>query len=90
LKLKMMRTVLDMDKKIFNKRIFEWAKKFNFIIDGDYLIIKKEMVSDFIKQINNQLNFSESEVIECSYCGNSLKSGVDICPYCGNALYINL
>jgi hypothetical protein len=86
LKLKMMRTALDMDKKSFNIAIFEWAKNFNLTIDGDYILIKKESIPDFLEQLNSQLDFSESEVIECSYCGNSIISEFKNCPYCGNAI----
>lgn len=52
--LDMMRDVLDMDKKTFNNKIFEWAKEFSFIIDGDYLNINKETISDFIYALDKQ------------------------------------
>ncbi|MFX1504675.1 MAG: hypothetical protein ACFFDC_01050 [Promethearchaeota archaeon] len=50
--LEMMRSALNMDNKEFNLRIFDWASKFGFTIDGDYLTVKREMISDFIDKLN--------------------------------------
>ena len=49
-----MQNVLNMDKKTFDNKIFEWARDFNFTIDGDNLIINKETVSDFIDALDKQ------------------------------------
>lgn len=43
-----------MDEKLFNDNIFVWAKQFGFTIDGDYLNIKKENISDFIDELEKQ------------------------------------
>ncbi len=88
LKLKMMRTTLNIDKKIFNNLIFEWAKKFNFTIDGDYIIINKDTSSAFLHHLesleNMHQNYVNDSKSECSFCGNLIDSKVDVCPYCGN------
>lgn len=49
-----MQNVLHIDKKTFDNKIFIWAREFGFIIDGDYLIINKETVSDFIDALDKQ------------------------------------
>ncbi len=57
-----MQDVLEMEKKTFNKRIFELAKQFGFIIDGDYLIVNNDTVSDFIDSLES--TFKEWEETE--------------------------
>ncbi len=57
-----MQDVLEMEKKAFNKRIFELAKQFGFIIDGDYLIVNKDTVSDFVDSLEK--SFKEWEETE--------------------------
>jgi len=49
-----MQNVLDMDKKTFDNKIFEWAEEFGFTIDGDNLIINVNTVSDFIEALDKQ------------------------------------
>ena len=49
-----MQNVLDMEKKTFDNKIFEWAREFDFIIDGDNLVINKDTVSDFIDALDKQ------------------------------------
>jgi len=34
--------------------IFKWAEEFSFTIDGDYLVINKETVSDFIDALDDE------------------------------------
>lgn len=38
----------------FLKKIFDWADSFGFRIDGDYLIIKQDTVSDFIEALDKE------------------------------------
>ena len=57
-----MQDVLEMEKKAFNKRIFDLAKQYGFTIDGDYLIVNKETVSDFVDSLEKK--FKEWEKIE--------------------------
>ena len=45
---------LKIDKQTFNQRIIEWAVQYGLQIDGDYLNIQKETVSDFIDELENQ------------------------------------
>ena len=54
IKMDLFRSYLKMDEKLFDEKIFVWAKQFGFIIDGDYLNIKKENVSDFIDELEKQ------------------------------------
>jgi small GTP-binding protein len=52
IKLEMMRTALNMDKKAFYEKIFEWAGEFSFTIDDDILIVDKDIVSDYITKLD--------------------------------------
>lgn len=54
IKLDMMRNILDLDSKMFDNKILDWASEFGFTIDGDYLIINKNTVSDFINMMDEQ------------------------------------
>ena len=50
-----MQDALGMERKNFNKEIFRWAEIFNFNIDGDYLVVNKETVSNFIRYLDAKL-----------------------------------
>ncbi len=56
IKLDMMREFLEMDEMTFNKKIFDWASEFEFQIDGEYLIVNKEKISDFIDKLDKQFD----------------------------------
>jgi len=84
IKLEMMRVALDMEKKPFTEKIFKWAKKFDFVIDGKYLIVKREKIPDFLDNLDKDY-FSKNK-IECSFCGREVEKSAVICPYCGNAM----
>ncbi len=47
--LKLMRQILRMEKKGFNKKISEWAESFGYTIEGENLVISETKVSDFIE-----------------------------------------
>ena len=47
--LKLMRKILRMDKKTYLHEISTWSEGFGYIIDGDYLTIPTEKVSNFIE-----------------------------------------
>jgi hypothetical protein len=88
LKLKMMRTALELEKESFNDKIFEWAKKFEFKIDGDYMITNKETISAFLNHLESLESRDPEDVednqLECSFCGNIVEPKVELCPFCGN------
>ena len=52
--LKQIKNTLKMDTHTFNNKIIDWADEFNFIIDGDNLVINKDTVSDFIDALDKQ------------------------------------
>jgi len=54
LNLEMIRKALRLEEITFLDKIFDWAEEFGFRIDGDYLIIKKERVLDFIDLLDKQ------------------------------------
>ena len=62
IRLDTMRDVLNLEPKIFHERLIGWAEKFGFEIDGDYLNINKDKVSDFIEKLDKQ--FSDWEQVE--------------------------
>ena len=43
-----------MQEETFSEKVFEWAEEFNFIIDGDYLIVNKETLDDFMSALDSQ------------------------------------
>ncbi|NHJ25317.1 MAG: hypothetical protein EAX89_12120, partial [Candidatus Lokiarchaeota archaeon] len=55
-KMDTLKDYLKMDTTTFNQKIFDWAAQFNFTIDGDYLNIRKENVSDFIDELEKQFS----------------------------------
>ena len=59
IKLERVQNILNLDDKSFNKKIIEWANEFGFRIDGEYLIVNEETVSDFIDRLDEQ--FAEWE-----------------------------
>ena len=58
----MMRESLNLDKKTFLDKIYDWAEEFGFRIDGDFLKINQDTVSDFIDALDKQ--FSSWEKME--------------------------
>ncbi|MFX1500529.1 MAG: hypothetical protein ACFFDH_06135 [Promethearchaeota archaeon] len=67
IKFDMLRDFLEIDEKTFNKKIVEWAEKFNLTIDGDEIIVNKEDVGDFIQTLEEQFKkweFGEKTKIE--------------------------
>ena len=62
LRLSMMRKALNIDEDVFMDKIFDWAVEYGFRIDGDFLNINQDTVSDFIDALDKQ--FSSWEEIE--------------------------
>jgi len=62
IRLDTMRDILNLEPYIFHERLIDWAEKFGFEIDGDYLNINKDKVSDFIEKLDKQ--FSDWEQVE--------------------------
>ncbi len=62
IRLDTMRDVLNLEPKIFHERLIDWAEEFGFEIDGDYLNVNKDRVSDFIEKLDKQ--FSDWEQVE--------------------------
>jgi hypothetical protein len=62
IKLDTMRDILKLEQHIFHERLLDWAEKFGFEIDGDYLNVNKDKVSDFIENLDKR--FSDWEQVE--------------------------
>ena len=63
IRMEMMQDALEIPKTQFNKEIFDWADKFNFQIDGDFVIINQETVNDFISSLDSMFtDWSQKEV----------------------------
>ena len=60
IRLDVMRDALDMDTKAFNSRIFNWAEKFNFKINGDYVIIEQADIEGFMADLDKQFEMWEN------------------------------
>ena len=88
-RLEMVRIALNMDEKTFDTKIFDWAKKFKFIIDGDYLIVNRDTIAEFIDnlKIGFDLSVRRDLKIKCINCGKLIDYTARICPYCGKEQY---
>lgn len=84
-RLDMVRLALDMEEKTFTNKIFQWAKKFKFIIDGDYLIVNTDTINKFIEdlKLGFDLTIRGELKTNCINCGKSFDYTAKICPYCG-------
>lgn len=60
IKLDVMRDALDMNTKVFNSRIFDWAEKFNFKINGDFVIIEQADIDGFVADLDKQFEIWEN------------------------------
>lgn len=85
LRLDMIRVALDMDDKLFTEKVFQWAKEFNFLIDGDYLIINQDTATEFLNDLSTGTNILSRRGLKmkCRFCGTLIEYGAKICPYCG-------
>jgi len=54
-----MRKILRLDKKSFSKDIVSWSEDFGYKIEGDYVIIPDEEVSNFIKLLRQDKPFKK-------------------------------
>lgn len=85
IKLNMMRIALNMDEQSFSENVFKWAKQFNFIIDGENIIVDYDSIPQFMDNLATGFSFSERSYVKvkCSNCGKKIDYNAKICPYCG-------
>ncbi|MFX0057374.1 MAG: zinc ribbon domain-containing protein [Candidatus Hodarchaeota archaeon] len=88
LRLDMIRIALDMEEKEFTNKVFEWADKFKFVIDGDYLIVNYDTMSDFLDNLSSGFpTLKRAGIkIKCRNCNNLIDFNAKICPKCGKDL----
>jgi hypothetical protein len=101
IKMDLLRSYLKMDKTIFNEKIIDWAAQFGFVLDGDYLNIKEETVSEFIDELEKEFeemrdgtypkNEVELEIDQksfrlCPFCASKNRKKDKYCKYCGSSL----
>ncbi|MHA1284192.1 MAG: hypothetical protein ACTSQP_16965 [Promethearchaeota archaeon] len=46
IKISMMRKALKLEEDVFLDNLFKWAEEFGFKIDGDYIIINRNSLSE--------------------------------------------
>jgi hypothetical protein len=85
IRLEMIRTALEMDEKQFTQKVFQWAKQFNFLVDGDYLVINQDTANDFLNDLSSGTNILSRRgvKVKCRFCENLIEYGIKICPFCG-------
>ncbi|KKL06073.1 hypothetical protein LCGC14_2599700, partial [marine sediment metagenome] len=54
IKIDMIQSLLNLEREKLIDLIIEWGKKYDFKIDGDYLIINKESLPNLLKSLENQ------------------------------------
>ncbi len=88
IKLDTMRLALDMDEKEFFEKIFRWAKKFNFIVDGDEVVVDHDSIPQFMDNLATGFKISNHGFVKvkCSNCGKLVEFSAKICPYCGRKM----
>jgi hypothetical protein len=52
--IELMRSTLKLDVDTFNEKLFDWAAEFDFRIDGEYIVINKNTLTDFIDALDTQ------------------------------------
>jgi len=62
IKLERVQNILDLNNKDFDEKIIKWANEFGFRIDGEYLIVNKESIAEFIEALDEK--FIEWETSE--------------------------
>ena len=50
-KIEMIKTILELDDEDLLKKLIEWCERYDFKIDGDLLILNKETLQEFLKEI---------------------------------------
>ncbi len=60
IKIETIREKLNIEKQIFYPKIIKWASQFDFTLDGEYLILNKDTVSDFIDALDKKFEKWES------------------------------
>lgn len=78
------RKTIDIEKKLFYKKIFDWADAFAFTIDGDFLIINTNTISDFINYLGSTQKLEK--IIFCQHCRELINKELSYCIYCGHKL----
>lgn len=84
---KMLEGLFNLDTGKTYEIVYNWATKFGFTVDGDYLIVSEPAVSEFIEMLDNRPEADakiEGGTTNCSYCGKSIDVNLKICPDCGN------
>jgi len=54
IKIDMIQNLLNLEREKLIELIIEWGKKYDFEIDGDYLIINKKSLPNLLKSLENQ------------------------------------
>jgi len=54
IELERLRKIVNLGQAEFDRKIFEWAQEFNFKIDGDLLIFKRDMMIEFINMLEKK------------------------------------
>jgi hypothetical protein len=90
LKMDTMRTILDMDQDEFDENIFNWAEKFNFIIDRDEIIVDHNSIPQFMDNLVTGFQYSNIPRVrvKCSHCGKLVDYSAKICSYCGKEMSV--
>ena len=84
---KMLEGLFNLDTGKTYEIIYNWASKFGFTVDGDYLIVDEPAVSEFIEMLDNRPEADTKiggRTTNCSYCGASIEVNLKICPDCGS------
>ena len=90
LRMDTMRTVLDMEQNEFYENVFNWAEKFNFIIDRDEIIVDHNAIPQFMDNLTTGFQYSNMPPVKvkCPHCGKLVDYSAKICSYCGKEMSV--
>jgi hypothetical protein len=90
LRMDTMRTILNMEENEFYENVFNWAEKFNFIIDRDEIIVDHNAIPQFMYNLTMGFQYSNIPPVKlkCPHCGKLVDYSAKICSYCGKEMSI--
>lgn len=61
IKIEEMKDVIGRDTNIFEEHIWDWAYKFGFKVDGDYIVVENVDIDGFIKKLDKQFELWKNQ-----------------------------
>jgi hypothetical protein len=78
--------VLGMSTDVIWQKLYNWAEKYNFIIDGNFIILQEDNVELFSNKFEVTMTslIDDNEIITCRSCNFLNPKEFIICENCGS------